>query len=440
METRKPAGEGISAARIGWLLGEIPKLSALGLLAPETAEILRRHYEAQRRAASTTRLVPLVCALLGSFLIGSGIILLLAHNWEEMGHAARAVLSFVPVVLGAALAGFVLWRREESSAWREGAAIFQCLAVGASISLVSQTYHIAGDLPSFLAAWIGLSLPLVYLFGSTGVAALCGIGATVRMGACLDAASASALAPNWLLFLPILPHLYFLLRDGKKARAAWLLWPLGLCLAICLGFQVDQTERHFWPVAFSGLFAAYALLSARAPFRDDSLWLNPLRVLGALGIAVYSLSLTYKFFAREILSASPWASTPGFYICLFFPLAALGLAMTGRRSWMELVVGLFPVTAAAAWGLASRQDLGAALAVSNGYVFVLALSILVDGFRRDRLFHVNAGMALLGILIVSRFFDSDLGFVVRGVADIVVGAGFLTVNYFFLKQRKARLS
>ena len=427
---------------VDWLLGELPRLAALGLLSPEAAEALRRYYAAQRGAAPVSRLIPLVCALLGSLLIGSGVLLLIAHNWDDLGHAVRAVLSFAPLGLATVVSAFVLARRAGSAAWREGAAVFQVLAFGASISLVSQTYHISGDFPAFLLAWLLTSLPLVYLFRSTGAALLCAIGATVRIGACAAGDTAAFLTLNWLFLALVVPHLVLLLRAGHRGAAAWLLWTLGLCLPVFLGVQAGQVKGHIWMVAFSGLFAAYSLLSIRPVFQGqgDSLWLNPLRVLGALGLAGFSLALTYKGTLREVSSLPVLSASPGLAICLLFPLAALGLAIPGRKGAVHLLAGLFPVAAAAAWALASHDRLGAALIATNGYVFAMGVAVLADGFRRDRLFHVNAGMALLAVLIVSRFFDSDLGFVVRGVADILVGIGFLAVNFLFLKQRKARAS
>ena len=49
---------------------------------------------------------------------------------------------------------------------------------------------------------------------------------------------------------------------------------------------------------------------------------------------------------------------------------------------------------------------------------------------------VNAGMIILGALIVARFFDVDMGFVVRGIAFILLGIGFLATNLILMKRAK----
>ena len=432
---------------IQWFLGELPQLTSSGILPPSIAEVLRHHYDSQSQddSKSTLRLVPLVCALLGSALIGCGIILLIAHNWDDLSRTARACLSFAPLILSIAVSGFALWRHFTSTAWREGAALFQTLAIGASISLVSQTYNISGDFPSFMLTWLLLSLPVIYLLRSTGTAVLYVVGATVRMGSCADDwHSSTALAPNWLLLLLALPHLFLLIRHRQKTAAAWLLWALVACLPIFLGFETDQTKHHLWLFAYSGLFATFYLLSNLPSFSNKSLWLNPLKIGSTLGIGIFSLILTYKDTWSCIhpdKDSLIW--TPDSLICLLFPLAAIGLSLflllsKGHR--FNFLAGLFPLLVSLAWLAAEKAHPGTGLLLLNGYVLLLAVSILIGGFRNDRLLHVNAGMILLAALIISRFFDSELGFVIRGVADILVGIGFLTVNYLFLKQRKTSSS
>jgi dipeptide/tripeptide permease len=59
------------------------------------------------------------------------------------------------------------------------------------------------------------------------------------------------------------------------------------------------------------------------------------------------------------------------------------------------------------------------------------------GLREDRLGLVNGGMLMLAGLIITRFFDSDLGFVVRGLAFIVVGVGFLAANMVLIRRKGA---
>jgi hypothetical protein len=44
-------------------------------------------------------------------------------------------------------------------------------------------------------------------------------------------------------------------------------------------------------------------------------------------------------------------------------------------------------------------------------------------------------LVLIAALAISRFFDSDLSFVTRGLGFIAVGAGFLVANIVLFKRR-----
>src|SRR5437868_5813217 len=154
-----------SADRSGirWLLAELPELVSNGVLSQETADALRRHYSSQP-SEPPRRLGFILSAILGSLLVGAGIVLLVAHNWDFLSRPIRCGIAFTPLVLSQALAVFVLLRRNGSTAWRETVAILNVAAIGTAIALVGQTYQIQGDFARFILVRMLLALPVVYLF------------------------------------------------------------------------------------------------------------------------------------------------------------------------------------------------------------------------------------------------------------------------------------
>jgi len=79
----------------------------------------------------------------------------------------------------------------------------------------------------------------------------------------------------------------------------------------------------------------------------------------------------------------------------------------------------------------------------NLYLFVLGVYTISSGVRRGELGMTNGGMGILALLFIVRFFDSDLGFVVRGIAFILIGSGFLFANLVMARRfrnRKGELS
>src|SRR2546421_2139065 len=163
---------------IRWLLAELPELVAGGVLTQESADALRQHYSSQP-SGEPRRIGFILSAILGSLLVGAGIILLVAHNWDFLSRPIRCAIAFTPLILSQALAVFVLIRRNGSAAWRETVAILNVAAIGTAIALVSQTYQIQGDFARFILVWMFLALPIVYLFQTSVGLAIYFVGATV---------------------------------------------------------------------------------------------------------------------------------------------------------------------------------------------------------------------------------------------------------------------
>lgn len=93
-----------------------------------------------------------------------------------------------------------------------------------------------------------------------------------------------------------------------------------------------------------------------------------------------------------------------------------------------------PVAVAYVVQVFDNSGLGAT-AIMNAYVLWLSISIIIAGIHKHRLGIVNTGMPLLAALIVARFFDVELSFVVRGVAFVLVGIGFIAANVVLVRRK-----
>lgn len=252
----QPTPSDLQASR--WLLEQLPELTAKGVISPADAENLRTRYATQAAKSAHPSLVAFVCSLLGGLLVGCGIILIIAHNWNELGHPVRVALSFLPLIVGIGLSGYAL--RSSSKAWQEGAATFQVLAVGASISLVSQTYHIAGSTASFLLTWFFLALPVVYLLDSVGAAILC-----LNIAGMYASFAPKETLLNWTLFLAAAAQLYPLWKQGRSTSFRWLFWFSLYGLLFLLFAEATQAGHRIGYLAVGGFLGSCYLLS-RHPF------------------------------------------------------------------------------------------------------------------------------------------------------------------------------
>jgi hypothetical protein len=371
-----------------------------------------------------------------------GIILLFAHNWESLSRPARTALSFAPLLLGQGLAGWVIVRRPDSRAWQEGASCFLLVAVGASIALVGQTYHIAGDLPRFVLTWMLLGLPLVYLLRSATAAALFWVGVTCWAGIARFEDAPTTL--YWLLVLALAPFFGVLWRQGERRTArAWLLWVLALCLLVGVGFTLRRFSGA-WLVSLYGLlFSLYYLLDRLWLEAEESVWGRPLRLLGCAGIVALGLTLSFRplwgelglrlGFERFHLLLGPNLLT----VLLVGNLGLLGYHLWQSRRASGLCYGLAGLLVLLCQLAAPSLPHSALAWLFSLYLLLLGASSLQAGFRQGRLAKVNGGLGIISLLIVARFFDSRLPFTAKGIAFIAVGVGFLLTNLLVKRKEVA---
>ncbi|HEX7518286.1 MAG TPA: DUF2157 domain-containing protein [Chthoniobacterales bacterium] len=440
--TRSPDRSGVR-----WLKAELSQLVEQGVITAEAAQALDRHYAAEIQT-EPSRIGFVISAILGSALLGAGVILLVAHNWDQLSRPLRCVIAFLPLVATQGLSILVLFRRNESQAWRESVTIFNFAAIGTAISLVSQTYQIQGDFAKFILVWMLLALPVVYLFRSTfGLCAYI-VGTIVwvvsKSGFFHPQSSALWFWPLLLLAVPAFAALLRRARNGLEAQVATVLFVVAAAFGLSLTNEIGA--RSFYGITFAGLWTITYLVGADY-FSDRRVRRSYLlAAIGWSGILWLTIALSFKSSWRlsEIIMGSD-----------LDPEKALALAVAAQIGWVAaaiLLVALsfwrtkrdetnfapaaLPSVALAAWLIfkATDNQLIPSLLL-NLYGLALGICTLLRGVRAGRVFEANLGMLIITVLAIARFFDSEFEFLVRGLGFIVIGAGFLITNMVVFKRR-----
>ncbi len=434
----------VSEKNVQWLEKELPILEYEGVLTSEASRSIRNYYS--EKTASGLHWAIIAFAVLGSLLIGAGIILLFAHNWDELGRNIRALLSFAPVIAGSILSVVAL-ARNRGVALRESAGIFHSLAVGASIALIGQTYHISSSAPAFLLTWTLLILPLPFLLNSTGsllvyLGLICGWSGTAQH-------HYGQAAGFWLLMLPAIGKLSGAFRAQQHAPET-LVSILGvlITLAISTGMVFERTMPGLWIVAYSALLSCSALFGVLYYGERDG-WNNPPKLFGIIGIAMLAYVFTWSDMWRDIgwdhvrsgwqhKSWGLWVDgtvTAGF-LAGWITMAVISFR---QRSIETIAIAVFPIIGTACFfvGSAPGNQANALNAVIfNAFMLFYGLMYIIQGCRNSKLRQLNGGMAVLSLLLVTRFFDDDFGFLARGIVFIVLGACFLAVNLVMARRKK----
>ncbi len=423
-----------------WLLRELPELIAKGVLDDTTATRLRQHY-AQSAADQSPGWGMILLAIGGAGLIGLGIILIFAHNWENWTPEIRVFLSLLPLLIGQAAVGYAL--RTRSRIWCEGAGLFTALTIGASIALIAQTYQFGGDLPRFYLMWTLLALPLVYLLDASAVAVLCWLGTlgwamantNIGFASSSDSPQFALLLLKFLLIASLpLPHLIKHLRmNPGGTRVAWMLRVALLTVVVGVAAVLSSEGSGSLYIVYTGL-AAVALLAGRYYFSGlQGMWGNPLLGFGRLGVfAIVLLGTTTPLWQDLIrLPDGPLLVFP----CLLSLLAVWLARQLMRNESPELAIllaALTPFIIVLAGIGEYHFDL--AVILGNIYALTLAAMFIRTGLHGNDLNLANEGAALIAAVALLRFFDSDLSYVARGVGFIVTGAGFFA-SVWWLRRR-----
>jgi uncharacterized membrane protein len=422
------------------LLDDLPELVEKGLLSGDQSTKISEYYAGQIRNRPNVALISF--SIIGSVLLASGLILILAHNWSDLPRFVKTILSFSPLVVSQAIAAWVFLKKRDSIPWTEGIAAFAFLSIGATIALISQTYHIKGDLPSYLMTWMLLGLPLAYFFRSTTAGVFYIAGITAWMVA-QNWQTSNAL-PYWLFLVGIIPLYFIEYKASSISRQTSLLgWFLAISFAFAGFCAVEDITEWFRIIVLISLFLSlYALGIILFP-DSESMWKVPFHRAGILGLSALYIFLSYRG-AWEHLSFGKVENLHGFLL-ITNNVISIGLVILAiLLSVIACRKKLYPTFLFAAglplallgFALAGNKDTHGFLTILfNLYVFGTGVAYLVHGIRENAGKALNFGFLLIAAIVILRFFDSDLSFVIRGVFFVVLGAGFLSANLFIAKRK-----
>ncbi len=422
------------------ILKDLPELLKAGIITQENAVAIEAYYKSKSGSSSNRLFVAF--GILGSILVGLGIILIIAHNWDELSRFTKTFFAFIPLVAAQGICAFVLLKKATNTVWVESATTFLFFAVGACISLISQIYHIPGNLSSFLIIWMLLCLPLIYVMKSSMAALLYLVGITYYA-----AETSYFLYPvdqsylYWVLLIALFPQYYLLFR--KSPQSNFLLvenWLIPISITIVLGTLATGTGELMFITYFS-LFGLYYTIGNNAYFKDKDLRNNAFKVIGALGIIIILFVGSFEGFWEEIRNEHYYfgelITAIEFWAALILSLIAIVYLYEQQKNkpMRELPI-LSPIFLL--FILIYIIGLYSSIAVVLINLIILTISILtiMDGAKREHLGVLNFGLSIITIWIVIRFLNSDLSFVIRGILLMAIGIGFFTANYWMLKKRR----
>ena len=391
-------------------LTEIPRLRSEGILDESTADRLEKFYRKELESPSVRNLLFGILGVLGAMLIAGGIVLFTAHNWDMLPKQGRIAIAFLPFLLSAAFAAFTLIRRK-GEVWREGAAVLSAAGIVSLNALISQIYHIEGEMFDFLSLNLLFALALMYLFDSRVLSLLTAIFLIVF--------AVSDGAAGWTIFLPPVYTLFWIpfavcrLRKSvsistryaaiaaaiallctRQADAA-VLFPLAAAFFFCGGLNLRQSGKTAW-------------------FRDP--WIQA----AFAGMTVYLLILGNM---QKFLPADFKPTGTNLLLCAVFGCALIS-QLYRHTDALNLMLAFFAALPFFLLPLETEPR----LLTATGFLLFSGVIFLIDGFRKADLLLLNFGQLQLYALLIVHFFDSRYSILARSGVFLGAGTAFLVLN------------
>ncbi len=419
---------------------EVAELLKAGVIEQDTADRIEQYY--LTKAGPPQNKLVIVFGILGSLLVGLGIVLILAHNWDELSRSIKTVIAFIPLLAGQAICGYTLFKQQDSITWREAGSTFLVMAIGACIALISQIYNIPGNLSSFLFTWSLLTLPVIYVMRSSvaSLLYLCGI----TWYACETGYWGYPERESylyWGLLILALPHYYNLYKKHSESNFfTFHNWFIPISVITVLGTMATGFEELMF-IAYMSLFGALYQIGNTTILREQKIRNNGYLVLGSLGSVALLLGLSFDWFWEDLrtkeFSTEALISSPEFITAVVLTLAATALLVYQKKREspftikpVELVFllfnGIFFV------GMTSPF----VTILINLLVLAIGILTIREGARHNHFGILNYGLLIVTVLIICRFFDTNLSFVLRGLLFVAVGLGFFYANYWMSRRKR----
>lgn len=429
----------------GWakrLFKELDAWVQEGIIAPEKAESLRKRYA---RAAEYNRLVSVVFVL-GSVLVGLGIILFIASNWHSLGRPVKVALVFA-FIAGFNLCGYYL-RFVRAGFPRLGETFFFLGAVsfGAGIWLVAQIFQMPYNYANGVLFWLIGILPAVFILASPSILVLSSLLLPVWLGVSL-ASTPERLPYSYFLWLAAVVALSY----RQKQKAALFISILGTIV-----WFSHYLSLHLKDVHLSGLgsyllvqnvyisfgFILYSLGFLHYRNRGFSAFSGLYKFSALLFILPCNYVLTFgRVLSEETKTLDTYLAPVSWMAYIFYLLAVAVCALyllqqENDEARLESgIVGVFVVLQALCMHLA---PLGA-MTVTVSYnilLFAQICAFLYVGYllREEGIFRL--ALYIFALDVLTRYFDTFWRILPRSVFFMIGGLILIVGGVFMERQRK----
>jgi uncharacterized membrane protein len=421
------------------ILNDLDDMTQKGVINEETAEKIQEYYLGKQPQAQQQLVV--IFGILGAVLIGLGLILIVAHNWDMMSRSLKTICSVLPMIAGQSLSIYALLKKKESMVWRESSTAFLFFAVGACISLVGQLYNFPGTQASYMICWLLLVSPLMYVMQSSIGSVLFIVG-TGYYGLVVNFDFTESVRDNlpdywyWLLLLIAIPYYFLLSKSSQQGSfAIFHHWLIPISIVLMLG-HLTAGKTDNWILNFplyAGCFALFYQLG-QSNFVKTS---NGYQFIASVGLITLLVIGTFYGFWKLIEKNSNFSVlNPGFILsALFMFISLIAIGLKKERSAFNDLFNYLHLIYVSIFVLSMFTDAIFTSILCNIFLAITGIATVREGAKNQNIGTLNFGLLILSVIIICRYFDLNISFVIRGFLFLLIGTGFFLANYLLLRKK-----
>lgn len=426
-------------SRLSWLLRETKKWVSSGIITVDQADQIIKLYPAENK----NRLIP-VLLLLGAILLGTGIILFFASNWQYIPGWGKISLVITPLVL------FHLASQLTNESFPRLSQVFTllgCVMFGAGIWLVAQIFHISAHFPNGMLFWLLGVLPVAFILKEE---LPLGLSALLLASWVLAEQSSSLL----IIFIAMMLfggifYLIYTLRSSFALAvtliSAAIFVNTEIFMILADNYKFDAAGSLI-PFVLLLLGSAYVYMSKHPVNEYIKNFPFIYKLLGAAltGISLFIMSL--EFFAQDFIRLRHSGAGYVLFWVLYIAVAFLGAYAISRRTAdiKKVIKENYPLLAVDAliftMLLIPFNEL-TLMIILNLFMFIWALLVIISAYHSQNSLHFALGMIAFNLYVLLEYFNffwkslpKSLFFIAGGIVLVVSGA------LMERQRRKARLA
>ncbi|QZT37399.1 DUF2157 domain-containing protein [Halosquirtibacter xylanolyticus] len=400
----------------------------------------------KEKSGGANRRLAVIFSILGALLIGLGVIEIIAHNWDSFSRLTKGIFSMSPLIIGQFICGITLFQKKKLSIWHEAAASFLVMAIGASISLISQTYHMDGEMSSFMISWIIPILPVIYLMRSSMATAFYVIGAAIYAGSLGPKSDPLLFLLSYGgLLLPMLPYYISLIKRAPSGAMTTLLhWVVVLTTSLVVLTAFKDAEVVWIVPLYLSVFITLYLIGIGGFAKTLSAKYSAYSMVGSLGALSVLFTLSNDHYWRKLSSASFSLSDmimqPSIWctiVCVVVSAVLLYRVIKLQKRRWSLSPLVYSILLYIPVFLISVY-LPVGKLFTNILLLFIGIYYILDGYKKNLWQSTNLGLLILFVWTQFRLFDMKMDFVVKGILFILLGGCFIGANIWILMRKRVK--